>query len=106
MMKADGMPLDMAKSLYNNMKFHWTSSADGVKWTEYLGNGSKDTFCAKFDEEFEKPNPFPGAPATKVVTSKLGNGKYKVIMKEPTKGMVYDITEQFYDGGVISVSHI
>ena len=61
MMKADGMPLDMAKSLYNNMKFHWTSSADGVKWTEYLGNGSKDTFCAKFDEEFEKPNPFPGA---------------------------------------------
>lgn len=102
MMKADGMPLDMAKSLYNNMKFHWTSSADGVKWTEYLGNGSKDTFCAKFDEEFEKPNPFPGAPSTKVVTSKLGAGKYKVIMKEPTKGMVYDITEQFYDGGVIS----
>ena len=88
------------------MKFHWTSSADGVKWTEYLGNGSKDTFCAKFDEEFEKPNPFPGAPSTKVVTSKLGAGKYKVIMKEPTKGMVYDITEQFYDGGVISVSHI
>jgi len=101
MMKADGMPEDMIKSQYGNMKFHWTSCEDGYKVTEYLGTG-KDTYSAKFDEEIERPNPFPGAPPTKVVTSKLGVGKYKVIMKEPTKGTVYDITDQFCDGGVLS----
>lgn len=101
MMKADGMPSDMVKSLYGNMKFHWTNCEDGFRATEYLGN-DKDSYCAKFDEEIERPNPIPGAPPAKVLASKLGVGKYKIVIKETSKGTVYDVTYEFYDGGCIS----
>ena len=103
MMKADGMPLDMIKQIYGKMKFHFINFGDGYKATEILGNGS-ETYCAKYDEEVEKPAPFPGAPPTKILVSKLGVGKYKVILKETNKGTVYDITDTYYDGGLISVS--
>ena len=102
MMKADGMPEDMIKSQYGNMKFHWSNCGDGYMVTEYLGTG-KDTYSAKFDEEIERPNPFPGAPPTKILVTKLGVGKYKVVLKETCKGTVYDITDTYYDGGLLSV---
>ena len=105
MMKADGMPMDLVKSLYGNIKFHWTNCGDSYKVTECLGNGTKDSYSAKFDQEIDRPNPCLADASTKVVMSKLGAGKYKVIMKETTKGTVYDITDQFYDGYIISVSN-
>ena len=105
MMKADGMPMDMVKQLYGKMKFHWTNCGDSFMVTECLGNGTKDSYCAKFDQEIDRPNPCLAGASTKVVMSKLGGGKYKVIMKENTKGTVYDITDQFCDGYIISVSN-
>jgi len=102
MMKADGMPMDLVKSLYGNIKFHWTNCGDSYKVTECLGNGTKDSYSAKFDQEIDRPNPCLAGASTKVVMSKLGAGKYKVIMKDTTKGTVYDITDQFFDGYIIS----